>query len=216
LQKSAVVHPCDPIPSREAPQWVRREAEQVGKRISAEASQLLVELAGVGLRTLRLEVGKLAAYVGERSEITPADVEAVASRLSEAGAFALSDALGERNLGKAMTALRDILERDHPLPVLGMIAGHFRRLLEAKATGATRESDLARALSMHPYRARKILGQMNRYCLSEFPGIFEALEEADREIKSTGRPEMALETLVVRLCGPAPEARTPPPEPSRR
>lgn len=202
IQQHGAIHPCDATGWRQAPGWVEQAASRNGKRITPQAAQMLVSLTGVGLRTLGLEVEKLAAYVGERAEITEEDVDAVASRLSEASVFALTDAVGERHAGRAMQALRALLQSEHPLPVLGMIAGHFRRLVRTKATGARSETDLARAIGVHPYAARKLFAQARHYRLGDFPGIFAALEETDRAVKSTGQPELALETLVVRLCGP--------------
>jgi DNA polymerase-3 subunit delta len=200
FQKQGAIHACDPLGWREAPRWVERFTAKTGKRITAQAAQALVALAGTGLRTLALEVEKLAAYVGDRGEITADDVDAVASRLSEASVFSLTDAIGERNLRRAMKTLGDLLQSEHPLPVLGMIARQFRQLVRAKAAGARNEADLARTMGVHPYTARKLLSQARGYRLADFPGIFALLEEADRDIKSTGQPALALETLIVRLC----------------
>ena len=201
FQKQGTVHPCDPRSAREAPTWAEGCAARLGKRIRPEAAGELVTLVGTGLRTLGLEVEKLAAYVGDRGEITVEDVEAVASRLTETSVFALTDAIGERNARKALQALESLLQTEHPLPVLGMIAGQYRRLARTVASGAPTEAALAAAIGVHPYAARKLLAGSRHYRASDFPEIFARLEEADRAIKSTGQPELALETLVVRLCG---------------
>ena len=201
FQKQGTVHPCDPRSAREAPTWAEGCAARLGKRIRPEAAGELVTLVGTGLRTLGLEVEKLAAYVGDRGEITVEDVEAVASRLTETSVFALTDAIGERNARKALQALESLLQTEHPLPVLGMIAGQYRRLARTVASGAPTEAALAAAIGVHPYAARKLLAGSRHYRASDFPEVFARLEVADRAIKSTGQPELALETLVVRLCG---------------
>ena len=200
FQKQGTIHTCDPPSGREAPTWAQQYAARVGKRMQPEAAQHLVHLVGTGLRTLALEVEKLAAYAGDRQEITEEDVEAVASRLSEAGAFALTDAVGERNPQKAMQALEALLQSEHPLVVLAMIAGQYRRLARTVSSGARTEAALAAAIGVHPYAARKLLGAARQYRASDFPEIFALIEETDRAIKSTGQPELALETLVVYLC----------------
>jgi len=201
FQKQGTVHPCNPRSAREAPTWAEGYAARLGKRIRPEAAGELVTLVGTGLRTLGLEVEKLAAYVGDRGEITVEDVEAVASRLTETSVFALTDAIGERNARKALQALESLLQTEHPLPVLGMIAGQYRRLARTVASGARTEAALAATIGVHPYAARKLLAGSRHYRASDFPEIFARLEEADRAIKSTGQPELALETLVARLCG---------------
>lgn len=204
FQKQGTIHPCDPPPPREAPAWVSRAASALGKRMGPQAAGTLVALAGTHLRTLALEVEKLAAYVGDRPEITAEDVEAVASRLGETSVFALTDAIGERDPRRALQALEALLQTEHPLAVLALIAAHYRRLARAVAAGARSEAELAEAIGVHPYAARKLHGAARRYRAEDFAEIFAQLEEADRAIKSTGRPELALEMLVVRLCrGPA-------------
>ncbi|MDQ7850538.1 MAG: DNA polymerase III subunit delta [Armatimonadota bacterium] len=200
FQKQGTIHPCDPLSPRDAPAWVVRAAAALGKRMGPQAAGALVALAGTHLRTLALEVEKLAAYVGERQEITAEDVEAVASRLAETSVFALTDAIGERNPRKALQALEALLQTEHPLSVLALIAGQYRRLARAVAAGARSETELAEAINVHPYAARKLLAAARHYRAEDFAQIFVQLEDADRAIKSTGRPELALEMLVVGLC----------------
>ncbi len=200
FQKQGTIHPCDPLSPRDAPAWVARAAAALGKHLGPQAAGALVALAGTHLRTLALEVEKLAAYVGERQEITADDVDAVASRLAETSVFALTDAIGERNPRKALQALEALLQAEHPLPVLALIAAQYRRLARTVAAGARNEAELAEAIGVHPYAARKLLAAAHHYRAEDFAEIFAQLEEADRAIKSTGRPELALETLVVRLC----------------
>ena len=211
FQSQGTVHRCDPPSPREAPAWVARAAAALGKQMGPQAAGALVALAGTHLRILALEVEKLAAYVGSRPEITSDDVEAVASRLAETSVFALTDAIGDRNPRKALQALEALLQTEHPLAVLALIAGQYRRLARTVAAGARSEAELSEAMGLHPYAARKLLAAARRYRQEDFAEIFTQLEEADRAIKSTGHPELALETLVVRLCRtparPAADAR---------
>lgn len=203
IQQHGTIHACDPLRDRDAPAWVLRAARGAGKRMGPQAAGALVAAVGTGLRMLRLEVEKLAAYVGERPEITADDVRAIASRLSETKFWTLTDAIGDRDAGRAIQALEELMQTDHPLPVLATITGHFRWLAKVKAVGARDEAEVAAALDLHRFRASKLLGQARRYRAGDFPEIFALLEETDRAIKSTGQPVLALETLVLRLCGEA-------------
>ena len=69
----------------------------------------LILLAGANLQQLHTESDKLAAYVGEREEVTRQDVHEIATRTKQAAAFALGDALGERNLPKLLRVLDEEL-----------------------------------------------------------------------------------------------------------
>ena len=75
------------------------------KEISDEALALLVAYVGPNARHLANETEKLALYVGDRPEIVPGDVEAVVTRQKQARAFALGDALGDRDLPKVLRTL---------------------------------------------------------------------------------------------------------------
>ncbi len=75
------------------------------KEISDEALALLVTYVGPNARQLANETEKVALYVGDRPEIVPDDVDAVVTRQKQARAFALGDALGDRDLPRVLRTL---------------------------------------------------------------------------------------------------------------
>src|SRR5205823_8866605 len=64
---------------------------------------------GPNVRQLNNEVEKLALFAGDRSEIEADDVTAVATRNKQARAFALGDALGDRDLPRLLRCLDEEL-----------------------------------------------------------------------------------------------------------
>lgn len=89
----------------QAETFVRRELAARGKRITDTALGRLMSAVGPHLRLLASETEKLSLYVGERSEITAEDVDAIVSGWKQARAFALAEALGDRQLPAALQAL---------------------------------------------------------------------------------------------------------------
>jgi len=79
------------------------------RTIDDEALAELVARTGPNLRLLSQECEKLILYAGDRPEVTRADIEAVTARQKSAQAFALAEALGDRNLGKALRTLDEEL-----------------------------------------------------------------------------------------------------------
>lgn len=77
---------------------VRREARARGKEIADRAVGELVARVGPVPRTLVSELEKAALHAGGRAEITDGDIEAVCLQNKFARAFALGDALGNRDL----------------------------------------------------------------------------------------------------------------------
>jgi DNA polymerase-3 subunit delta len=202
---------CRPIPPRDLPAWVADRITDAGKRPAPGAAESLAALAGGSLRDLLHEVAKVVTYAGDRPQVTIADVEAIATRLGDASIFTLVDALGNGQAAAALPALHDIVTTHEPLQVLFMISRQFRLILRAHALAPRRLTGpaLADRLAVHPFVARKVSEQARRYRAEQFPGIFEALEGADRAMKSGSPPRLVLEMLIVRLCEA--DRRTPAP-----
>jgi DNA polymerase III subunit delta len=102
--------------SLESGDWVDRVSE-TAERLLAEADKRMeprtlsdfVAMVGPNLRQLHHEIEKLILFVGDRGQIESSDLKAVVSRNRQARAFALGDALGERNLAALLKALGEEL-----------------------------------------------------------------------------------------------------------
>jgi DNA polymerase-3 subunit delta len=201
FKKVAAIVEVRPLPPRDLPGWVADRLAAAGKRAGPGAADALVTLAGGSLRDLEHEVEKIAAYVGERPQVSRQDVEAIATRAGEASIFTLVDAVGGGDARAALRALHDILSTHEPLQVLFMVARQFRLIVRAHTlSGRGGSTNLAERMGLHPYVARKLAEQARGYQAGRFPGIFAALEAADRAIKTGSPPRLMLETLFVQLC----------------
>ena len=87
----------------------RKRFRDLGKQISEEALAELVSRVGPHPRQLETEIEKLTLYAGERPAVGLEDVEAVTSRNKTARAFALGDALGDRDLPRLLRRLDEDL-----------------------------------------------------------------------------------------------------------
>src|SRR5271154_1974855 len=79
------------------------------KEISEEALSELVNRVGPNARQLETEIEKLSLFIGDRKTIEFADVTAVCSQNKMAKAFALGDALGDRDLPRLLKRLDEEL-----------------------------------------------------------------------------------------------------------
>ncbi len=102
--------------SQEDKDWASKaEAEAIrllraaGKDTDDEALAELVNRVGPNLRMLASECEKLALYTGPRNTVTLEDIQLCVSRQKTARAFALAEALGDRNLGKLLRTLDEEL-----------------------------------------------------------------------------------------------------------
>jgi DNA polymerase III delta subunit len=190
--------------------------------ISGEALALLVSQVGPNARMLDSEIEKLALYVAPRSRIGVEDVEVITTRNKQARAFALGDALGDRQLARLLACLDQELweiRRDPQRSEIGLLYGLVSKvrvlifLREMLAHGwLKRESDfnrfktqLARVpvdalpddkklnpLSMNPYILFRALPQSGNYTQDELIAAMDLLLQCNQKLISR-----SLDTSVV-------------------
>jgi DNA polymerase III subunit delta len=187
---------------------------ELGKEISREALSRLVTFTGPHPRALRSEIEKLFLYAGVRERIETADVEAIVTRQKQAKAFALGDALGDRNLPRVLRCLDEELwemRRDPQHSEIGLLYGlisKVRSLILVTEMLARkwlrRESDFSRfkgqlarvpveampedkkfnPLSINPYVLFRALGQAPNYTQAELIAAMDLLLECNRQLVS--------------------------------
>jgi DNA polymerase-3 subunit delta len=173
------------------------------KRLSRDAAELLVELAGDELTRLYSEVDKLAVYADAEKVITAGHVEALVGHNRLFNAFSVIDAVVAGNAGAAVERLRGMFADDKSAEytIIGAFAFHFRRLFSAKALlekGFGR-AEIERKLRIWGNRDG-FFAQLRRMSLRQIGACVQYLAETDYEIK-TGRTnaQVAVEEFVLRL-----------------
>jgi len=201
---------------------VRQRLAELGKKIAAHVADELVLLAGTNLQQLHSEAAKLAAFVGERGEVTRQDVHAIATRTRQAKAFALADALGERNLPKLLRVLDEELwevkldSKKSPIALLyGLIskvrtmiflrellrlkwirAGggypQFKSQLEAIPDDRLPGDRKFNPKAMHPYMLFNALGHARQYSEAELTKAMDILLRCNRQLVSSSTDDTLL------------------------
>lgn len=93
----------------------------------------LYEMTGFDLRTFCNNLEKLISYVGDRSEITIADVQSVLQRTKKDPIYELTNALAERRADMSLFFLDSLLSAGiHPLQVFTALVNQVRKLLLVK------------------------------------------------------------------------------------
>jgi len=112
---------------------------QTGKNMDMPAFKALYDMTGFDLRTFTGHLDKLVHFIGDRKRITAADVQAVAKRTKSDPIFALTDAVGRRNLAESLFLIKSLSDDGlHPLQILTALVNQFRKLLLVK--GFTKSS----------------------------------------------------------------------------
>ena len=157
--------------------WLRDRSEKVyAKPLHSTAAQRLLDLLGAAMGTLDSELAKLAAYVGDRAEITSADVDALTGHLREENVFAILDAIATHDTESALRHWELVLATDRAAPgrAIGGLAYSVRQLLAAQrdfASGVS-ISTLAEHLPINPGQLKRRLERTSS----------EALERQQRDL----------------------------------
>jgi DNA polymerase III subunit delta len=200
--------------AQQAESLASRVLGELGKEISDEALARLVAYTGPHPRALRSEIEKLSLYLGERERVETADVEAIVTRHKLARAFALGDALGDRDLPLALRRLDEELwevRRDPQHNEIGLLYGliskvrslimvsemlarkwlrperdfsRFKGQLERIPAEALPEDKKFNPLAINPYVLFRALAQAPNYTQAELIVAMGLLLECNRQLVS--------------------------------
>jgi DNA polymerase-3 subunit delta len=200
--------------AQQAESLASRVLGELGKEISDEALARLVAYTGPQPRALRSEIEKLFLYVGASPRIETADVQAIVTRHKQARAFALGDALGDRNLPLVLRCLDEELwevRRDPQHSEIGLLYGLIskvrglilvsemlaRKWLRPEKDFSRFKGQLARIpaealpedkkfnpLAINPYVLFRALAQAPNYTQAELIAAMDLLLECNRQLIS--------------------------------
>jgi DNA polymerase III subunit delta len=203
----------------QAEAWARKAIQARKKEISEEALAELISRVGPNARQLDGEIEKVTLYVGARTDIQLEDVGAICSRNKTARAFALGDALGDRDLPRLLARLDEELwevKLDPQKSEIGLLYGliskvramlllkemlregwlkpemdynRFKAQLERVPAGELPQDRRFNPLSINPYVLYKALPQVKRYSEPELVGAMELLLRCNQRLVSSNLDE---------------------------
>jgi DNA polymerase III subunit delta len=178
-------------------------AKEIGVAIESSAADELCDMLNGDLAAIHTELEKLAAYAGERKQITRADVDLLVISDRKYEVWDLADMLAEKDPQKALQFLNRLLQDGEPPPaLLGTLAWMYRKLLEAQELPAGVQSwQAASRLKMRQEGAELAVRQCRKFPRAQLTSGIAALYEADSRLKSSGTNQRAvMEFLVTQLA----------------
>jgi DNA polymerase III delta subunit len=210
---------------------IQTRAADKGISLPPEVCEFLVGALGTDTGRIEGELEKLICYCGgPEAPITLADAEALVSSQGEEASWALSNAVGDRNIGDALRVV-DVLMRQSKdtdrtgRSLIGQTARFFRELLQVKIFMAMRRMRSARAMrsvleglspeekqacreqgmgfvDSHWYRGTMLAEQSRRYEGHELIEALRACRDAYwKAISSAMSSRITLEEMLVRIVG---------------
>lgn len=204
LRKYARVVEFKPLRERDVLTWVQDRLDAEGKRPTQEALRLLHERLGTDLGIASGEIAKLLSFVGDREAIGREDVDQVVGSVGDASVFDLTDAVGARDAGRALVALRRVLEGgERGTGILWQLTRHFHTLMKVRICKEARVAvkDLPSQIGLPPFVISKCLQQSRNFTAASLWRNFELLVTAEDQMKSGYQTEeIVLQLLVMGLC----------------
>ncbi len=195
---------CEPLDARALVGWIIARARAKGHAIEREVAELVAALAGPELSSVADAIERLSLYVGPGSVMDESAIGECVARVRVADTWALVDAVGARDLGRAMRTLADAYDpRDRGLMLLGALAWSVRQLAryQAEVTSGAAPELAARRAGVLPHRARQLGAKARAVQAKEIERWLLVLAETDVALKSSRRPpESILEDMLTRLC----------------
>lgn len=191
------------LTNQEAENWVKKELASKEGTITSPAFSKLLAFVGNNLWQLDKEIDKLVTYKNKK-RIEEDDIEKLVSANLNTSVFELIDNIGEKNLGKSLKFLNNLIEQgEEVLYLLGMVIYQLRNLILIKdlALKNLPKSEIIKITKKHPYVVTKTLSQSKNFSPEELDNIYKRIFETELKIK-TGRmePKTALNLLVTKLC----------------
>lgn len=193
---------CGKLKGEAVISWIKREFTLCNKKISITSANLLKELLGEDLFSLKKGIEKLISFAGKSGEITSCHIEEVCGKESYKTAFDLVDMVLEKRIDNILANMDDLAIKEKPYQILGLIAWQFRNFLKIKnlPSGLSGEG-ISRFTGIKVSFLKKALEQSKRFSRAELERKLELILEADLYIKKgIFEARHAVERVLIILC----------------
>ena len=197
----------------------RRAFKARQKQISEDAMAELITRVGPHSQQLASEIEKLCLYVGTRPAVEVEDVAAIVTRNKHARAFAVADALGDRDLPRLLRTLDQELwemQFDKQKSEIGLLYGFIAKVrsliflkemiregwISAGADYYRFKAELEQVpadrfpadrrfnpLAQHPYTLHKGLAQAGKFTAAELVQAMDLLLQCNQRLVSSALDE---------------------------
>ena len=184
--------------------WIAAQFKFENKKVVKKGINFLENHFHNNLQRLKSEIEKIVTYVGDKDFISMDDIKAVISKdtiLKENIIFDLTDAVGQRNIKKALLILDEMERQGEPLfLILKMFIRQLRLIIfskEMKAKGFPPD-DAAKRLNQHPYPIKKCYNQARNFTMAELEMALERMLQVNHDIVTGKYPDkLALQLALI-------------------
>lgn len=175
---------CDKADTGLLTRWITAQCGKSGVAITHETAATLCDFCLSDMYRIETETHKLIDYVGAGGTIDESVINLLVSRDSDFKVFEMTDHIAKRRFNMAVTVINEMLNKgEPPFKILASVYNYYRKLLYASVSGKT-PKELAEALGIKEYPAKKITEQARVFKKRSLKKAVDFLADADYRIKS--------------------------------
>lgn len=204
LQAGAVVE-VPPLTVGTLHAYLEREGAPFQIRVEPHVAQRIWDrLGGSDAARLRQTADRLLLDAGPKGAVTVRMVEETVPMDRDAALWAITDAIADEDVLRAVTILRLMLEPVTPgeregevLRILGFLNNQYLLLAQIASAWARNkgEGQVAQELGIHPFRLKNLTRQLRAMKAGRLERALTTLDAADHILKSTGLGDRKVATM---------------------
>lgn len=199
LMNSSVSVNCRTLYDREVYAWVKSKFQDKNLEADSAAISFLIENTGYNLLRLNVEIEKIIDFLPAGKKISQEIVSDITGFSREINIFNLQKELGAQNLKNSLKLCLKLLEQGESLAfILPMIFLFFKRMWIVKELvdkGFGQQQILSK-IGGSSYYYRDIFSSIKNFSSDQLISIFEKLEFADIQLKTSQKTEESILTMI--------------------
>jgi DNA polymerase III subunit delta len=208
LKKKAEVFTSKKIYDSKLPEWTAEMVQSKGYSIAQKALMLLVDHIGNDLSRIANEVDKVLVNLGGEKLITEDDIENYVGVSKEYNVFELQDALGKKDLAKAIKIINYFEGNPKAAPiqmVLPALYNYFSKAYMLCSMQGKDDKTAATAIGVNPFFIKDYHAIVRNYAFSGVEQALLLLHQYNLRgvgVGDTGTPDASLlkEMVVKMMC----------------
>lgn len=184
--------------------FVVSELKKNNKKMTETAVRYFVDYVGSDLYQLQNELEKLCCFCMDQEIISEKEIDSVCIEQIENRIFVMMEAIGLKNLKRAMELYFDlILLREKPLVILYLMIRHFNKLMQVKALKdlALTDQEVAEKVGIPPFSLFAYQKQCKNFSLNQMKAAIEYGTDLEFAVKSGNLEEqIAVEIMIAKFA----------------
>lgn len=182
-------------------QWCVKGFAQSRLKITRQAAQTFLDMAGDDMENIRNEMEKLICYCIGKEYIELGDVEAICTERVTNRIFKMIEEASRGNAGRALELYYDLLALREPgMRILFLLSRQINQLycIEQMTAARLSRDQIAKSLKLSPYIVGKLQEQAKSFDSDALRKLLELCVQTEQDVKSGNMNErIAVETVIV-------------------